>query len=87
MEPKDVLGNTIKPGQLVLVRVGGLGEPMLAQVVDVKPGGIIGSTKDALPVMGQLVMQIIVPMNFSGREPVQGVWVLEQPQDDGRKTQ
>jgi hypothetical protein len=57
-------------------------------VVDVKSGGVIGSIeKGALPVLGQIVLQVIIPMNFDGRAPVQGVWVLSQPEEDKRRTQ
>lgn len=81
MPVHDVLGNHFKQGQIVLTRVGT--ETMLAQVVELSEGGLIGMDKgQPMQMPGRLVLQIILPMEVDSRRPVQGVWVLPQPKDE-----
>lgn len=76
---KDALGNIIKEGIMVLCQVQGM---MLAQVVHVEDGGLIGVNgpqKTPMQMPGKVVLQIIVPVEFDPRGTVGGVWVVRQP--------
>lgn len=54
-------------------------QPTVARVVQLNPGGVIGSSRDAMPVAGVMLLQIIVPIEFAGDATINGVWVLAQP--------
>jgi hypothetical protein len=73
---RDMLGNEIKEGMMVMLSYNN--QPTVARVAQLNPGGVIGSSRDAMPVAGMLVLQIIVPIQFQG-DQINGVWVLAQP--------
>lgn len=72
---RDALGNQIKEGMLVVLNFNG--HATLARVAQVSEGGVIGSSRDQMPVAGLCVLQIIVPLQFHDEVP--GVWVVSQP--------
>jgi hypothetical protein len=80
--PQDMLGNEIKKGLLVQVRIGS--EVMLAQVLESEAGGLVALSPEhgASTMPGKVILQIIVPVHFDPRQPVPNVWVLQQPKED-----
>jgi len=72
---KDALGNHIKEGQFVHLRVGF--ETILAQVIEVKDGGLLGAS--GMEMEGSLVLQAIFPIVVKPGQPLSGVHVLQQP--------
>lgn len=73
---RDPLGNEIKENSLVILNLNG--HPVMARVAQVRPGGVIGRSRDALPVAGLVALQVIVPIEHAG-DQVDNVWVLAAP--------
>ncbi len=74
----DILGNRFRKDQLVLIAIGNVQH--IGQVIHVDPPPLIRAPDgNAVPTVGKLVLQIILPLEVQSGRPVQGVWVLEQP--------
>lgn len=80
---KDPIGNEIKPGMFV---IGHLEGNFIMQVVDVKEPSTMGLSRNPrelpMQVPGQIVVQVILPLEFAGGQPVGGVWVVKQPKEE-----
>lgn len=77
---RDSLGNELKEGMSVMISYNNAAT--VARVVRLKEPSTLGP----MPVAGEIVFQIILPVEFGGDE-IGGVWALATPSNQDRAAQ